>query len=1077
MIKWIKEFFSLPMMGDDEDATVAFILHSITLWGIPLLLLIVVIRILSGDNRIDATHVFIGVVILTFLASRVALHLGYVRGASRAILLMAWVGVTYLAWDSDGLQNNALIPYMTLILASALLLGEVDTLILSAFCIAAIWGIAYADTTGLRITDSPQDAYDLALNLSVNYFISTVAIYYMIRILRISFNKGRKELIERRQIEKSLRDNEEKFRKVFHSSPVAICITELEDGRLLEANYAYWDLMGLKPEEALGRTSEELKLWDTPSERDEFVEILKARGSYYNPDDSFTDASGKLKRTISFYELIHIGNDERVLSMFYDMSEQRQTMDALKGSEARTRALLGAMPDMLLEITLDGSIINMIPPKGMEESIPAVHFIGRQIREVFSETVAMQTLSAIKQAITADQTNVFEFEENMGGNIRTMEARVIANAPDAVLMMLRDVTQQKWIEGEREDLVKELEIRNRESETLREGLASIVTTFDFKEVMERILDQIKLVIPYNSASVWRNDGEWQTLIVSRDIPPEVPIDELKFKADDNNSSHPIITGEKPFVLSTNVQKELSDFGGVHAYVNSWLAVPLKTKGKVIGLIALDGKHKNQFNEHHAELMVVFADQVAIALENTGLFTDLQAELEQRKDLIEELKAINAEAETLRESTAIVAASLEISETVQRILEQIQRVVQYDSASVWLYRKDRAEMIGSRNLPEGAEGPGYYTPSEKEPDHPFFTDPETPYIVLYDVQANYPQFKREGFDYAHGWMSIPMRARGKLIGFISLDSRLHGKFTERDAELALTFANQVSIALENARLFSDLQTELSIRQNLISELESKNAELERFTYTVSHDLKSPLFTIRGFLGYLEEDAFAGNHERMKSDIQRITDATNKMQQLLNELLELSRVGRMKNESELISFEALVREAVELVQGRIMERGVAIRIDEDMPSVYGDRQRLFEVVQNLVDNAAKFMGDQPDPRIEIGQDGEEDGMPIFHVSDNGIGIPPEHHERIFGLFNKLDVKSDGTGIGLALVKRIIEVHGGRIWVQSATSPQAVSPRRTRGPNGGKRDRVLHSILRCRTPYNMNNSWTGSVYEFSF
>jgi signal transduction histidine kinase len=175
--------------------------------------------------------------------------------------------------------------------------------------------------------------------------------------------------------------------------------------------------------------------------------------------------------------------------------------------------------------------------------------------------------------------------------------------------------------------------------------------------------------------------------------------------------------------------------------------------------------------------------------------------------------------------------------------------------------------------------------------------------------------------------------------------------------------------------------------------------------------------------------AGNHDRMRSDMQRITDATNKMQQLLNDLLELSRVGRTKNESELFSFEELVRDAVELVQGTIMERGVAVHIDTEMPNVYGDKRRLLEVVQNLVDNAAKFMGDQPAPRIEIGlNEDTDDGMPIFHVRDNGIGIASEHHERVFGLFNKLDVKSDGTGIGLALVKRIVEVHGGRIWVQS-------------------------------------------------
>jgi signal transduction histidine kinase len=245
---------------------------------------------------------------------------------------------------------------------------------------------------------------------------------------------------------------------------------------------------------------------------------------------------------------------------------------------------------------------------------------------------------------------------------------------------------------------------------------------------------------------------------------------------------------------------------------------------------------------------------------------------------------------------------------------------------------------------------------------------------------------------------------------------------------VTYANQVAIALENARLFSDLQAELSVRKKLISELENKNAELERFTYTVSHDLKSPLFTIRGFLGYLEQDALSGNRERLKGDIERIVNATDKMQRLLNELLELSRIGRLKNEFTYVNFQELASEALELVQGRIMERGITVRIQADLPRVYGDRPRLVEVLQNLLDNAAKFMGDQEQPCIEIGQDGEEDDKPVFFVRDNGMGIAPEHHDRVFGLFNKLDPRSDGTGVGLALVRRILEVHGGRIWIRS-------------------------------------------------
>jgi PAS domain S-box-containing protein len=475
------------------------------------------------------------------------------------------------------------------------------------------------------------------------------------------------DITGRKRTEQTLRERDERFRKVFHVSPVAMCVTTLREGRLIEANDAYWKLTGFQPETAIGSTTLELEIWDHEEERVGFAEKLLARGSLYNPSYEFVNVKGEARVTVAFYELLGRENQPMVLSIFYDVTEQIAAQNAFQRSEARMRALLDAIPDMIFEFDREGTILQFMPSSTIHPLRPPEEFLGRNIAEVMPPDVASQTLFAIQRALESGLVQAFEYQLPEFDQQSYYEATVIRNDDRTVIAMVRDVSARKW-----------------------------------------------------------------------------------------------------------------------------------------------------------------------------------------------------------------AA------------------------------------------------------------------------------------------------------------------------TERD--------------------------------KLIDELEKKNAELEQFTYTVSHDLKSPLITIKGFLGLVREDVESGDRERLEKDIQRISGAAEKMHALLGDLLELSRVGRLINPPETVRFNDLVSDTVELLHGRIVQNNIQMQVEDDLPVLHVDRRRIVEVLQNLIENAAKFMEGQPSPVISIGQASERDGMPVLFVRDNGIGIESEFHERIFGLFNKLDARTEGTGIGLALVKRIIEFHGGGIWVES-------------------------------------------------
>ena len=232
--------------------------------------------------------------------------------------------------------------------------------------------------------------------------------------------------------------------------------------------------------------------------------------------------------------------------------------------------------------------------------------------------------------------------------------------------------------------------------------------------------------------------------------------------------------------------------------------------------------------------------------------------------------------------------------------------------------------------------------------------------------------------------------------------------------------QARLAGENARLLREAQAAAEA-------LRGKNAELDTFVYTVSHDLKAPLVTIQGMAGMLAEQAGSLDDEGRRY-VERIDVNARRMEGLLLDLLELARIGREAHAPEAIELATVVEEVTAEVAPMLRARDIAVRVGA-LPLVWGVRVQLEQLFRNLVTNAVKYMGDQAAPTIEIDARPQGDLIECW-VRDNGIGIDPAYHEKVFELFQRLkEVSAEGTGVGLPIVKRIVETAGGRIWIESA------------------------------------------------
>lgn len=431
-------------------------------------------------------------------------------------------------------------------------------------------------------------------------------------------------------------------------------------------------------------------------------------------------------------------------------------------------------------------------------------------------------------------------------------------------------------------------------------------------------------------------------------------------------------------------------------------------------------------------------QIAVSMSTTllrkttgepALMVNIARDISERQQAQRELSQQVQRLQVLYELSRALTETWDLHEIGVKTYQQVKRVIPVDAFFITLYEENKNVVrpifvVESLNGQEGEhEQTATPIPLEEAP-------------VIAKVVASHESMLEHGtnqkplssyFPFGSlpkplsSLMYVPMFSKDRIIGVLSAQSSERNAYSADRLALLESIASVVAIAIEKVKLYRE-----TIEKS--QEIEARNKELDDFTYVVSHDLKEPLISVEGYVKILKDEYGETFDETGQQFLRSILDACTHMKRLIEDLLQLSRVGKLSEVKHEIDLNKLIAEVIQELQFSIQERKAQIVVAENLPKVVSAEPYVKVIFRNLISNALKFC-DKAIPVVEVGVRPAE--SPIFFVRDNGIGIPPEYHEKIFLIFQRLHKREEyeGTGAGLTITKKIIEAHGGRIWVDSS------------------------------------------------
>lgn len=723
-----------------------------------------------------------------------------------------------------------------------------------------------------------------------------------------------------------------------------------------------------------------------------------------------------------------------------------------KTAELRWRSLVNSIPDVVAIIDKQGTIRWL----NRATSQASAFYIGKSVFEVM--------------AASDGNFSKIDLEDVLRGNTLTSEARLLTSGgeirwysismgpihqPDdsisGAIAVVRDIQENKDAEAELRRNQESLRVQTRQLETLQEISRGISTLKDLPGTLRLVLAQMQATLPLDSFVVALYDQE--TNMVSfplvfdegetyqEDAMPLYPQDVIA-EAIFTRKTHTLNRSPEQIQNpSSPAQKRL----GTKKVSASILTAPMIVHDRVIGTLSAHSYSCNTYNDEHATILSGAANQVAIVIENARLYESSRAKAEQ----LAALNEIGRSISTLRELNVIL----------ESVYPLLQRVLQLDAFYIALYNPEDQTISYPIVIDDGKKW------SEKSfrltPDRPVTKTILTgePYLInrsreeIAWRQANLDSQNMLGetSKVSASLMIAPLQFAGKVLGVISTQSYKLDAYASDDLDLLMGVGTQVAIAIENARLYAALQKELAERKRTeaevrdlntdleahvrqrTAELEAANKELASFTYTVSHDLRAPIRGINGLTHIIIEDFEQELPAGVIAHIGRIQASARQMGQLIDELLAFTHLGRQPIRRTMIDMEALCRFVIKESMSK-ETREISFTVHQ-IPPAYGDLTLIRQALTNLVDNAIKFTVGKTSPQVEIGclERGEE---AAYYIRDNGVGFDMAYAGKLFGVFERLHRQDEfeGIGVGLAIVKRIINKHGGRVWTEAKVNEGA-------------------------------------------